>query len=99
MPGHRLLLRPMSKPGGHSALAIHTAAFVHALVLLAAGFALCFGESMNLTWLYVGHVVLIMNQLPRRRRPPAIHTAEFVHVLVVLAAGLALCYGETINLT
>ena len=30
-------------------LAIHTAAFVHVLVLLAAGFALCFGESINLT--------------------------------------------------
>ena len=35
---------------GHSPLAIHTAAFVHVLVLLAAGFALCFGESINLTW-------------------------------------------------
>jgi hypothetical protein len=32
---------------GHSPLAIHTAAFVHVLVLLAAGFALCFGESIN----------------------------------------------------
>jgi hypothetical protein len=32
------------------ALAIHTAVFVHVLVLLAAGFALCFGESINLTW-------------------------------------------------
>jgi hypothetical protein len=39
------------KREGHSPLAIHTAAFVHALVLLAAGFALCFGESINLTWL------------------------------------------------
>jgi hypothetical protein len=29
--------------------AIHTAEFVHVLVLLAAGFALCFGESINLT--------------------------------------------------
>jgi hypothetical protein len=29
--------------------ALHTAAFVHVLVLLAAGFALCFGESINLT--------------------------------------------------
>jgi hypothetical protein len=28
---------------GHSPLAIHTAAFAHVLVLLAAGFALCFG--------------------------------------------------------
>ena len=28
---------------GHSPLAIHTSAFVHVLVLLAAGFALCFG--------------------------------------------------------
>jgi hypothetical protein len=27
---------------GHSPLAINTAAFVHVLVLLAAGFALCF---------------------------------------------------------
>jgi hypothetical protein len=34
---------------GHSPLAIHTAAFVHVLVLLAAGFALCFGENINLT--------------------------------------------------
>jgi hypothetical protein len=34
---------------GQSPLAIHTAAFVHVLVLLAAGFALCFGESINLT--------------------------------------------------
>jgi hypothetical protein len=34
---------------GHCPLAIHTAAFVHVLVLLAAGFALCFGESINLT--------------------------------------------------
>jgi hypothetical protein len=34
---------------GHSPLAIHTAAFVHVLVVLAAGFALCFGESINLT--------------------------------------------------
>ena len=25
--------------------------FVHVLVLLAAGLALCFGESINLTWL------------------------------------------------
>jgi hypothetical protein len=36
---------------GHSPLAIHTAEFVHVLVLLAAGFALCFGESTNLTLL------------------------------------------------
>jgi hypothetical protein len=28
---------------------MHTAAFVHVLVLLAAGFALCFGESIKLT--------------------------------------------------
>jgi hypothetical protein len=34
---------------GHSTLAIHTTAFVHVLVLLAAGFSLCFGESINLT--------------------------------------------------
>jgi hypothetical protein len=34
---------------GHSPLAIHTAAFVHVLVLLAAGLALCYGESINLT--------------------------------------------------
>jgi hypothetical protein len=33
---------------GHSPLAINTAAFVHVLVLLAAGLALCFGESINL---------------------------------------------------
>jgi hypothetical protein len=30
-------------------LAIHTAKFVHALVLLAAGLALCYGEIINLT--------------------------------------------------
>jgi hypothetical protein len=34
---------------GHSPLAIHTAEFLHVLVLLAASFALCFGESINLT--------------------------------------------------
>jgi hypothetical protein len=34
---------------GHSQLAINTAAFVHVLVLLAAGFALSFVESINLT--------------------------------------------------
>jgi hypothetical protein len=32
-----------------SPLAIHTAAFVHVLVLLAAGLALYYGESNNLT--------------------------------------------------
>jgi len=48
MPGHRLILRPMSREE-HSPLAIHTAAFVHVLVLLAAGLALCYGESINLT--------------------------------------------------
>jgi hypothetical protein len=36
---------------GHSPLAINTASFVHALVLLAAGLALCYGQSINLTWL------------------------------------------------
>ena len=34
---------------GHSPLAIHIAEFVHVLALLAAGFVLCFGESINLT--------------------------------------------------
>jgi hypothetical protein len=34
---------------GHSPLTIHTAAFVHVLVLLAADFSLCFGENINLT--------------------------------------------------
>ena len=34
----------------HSPFAIHTIAFVHALVLLAAGLALCYGESINLTF-------------------------------------------------
>ena len=34
---------------GHSPLAINTAEFVQFLVVLAAGFALCFGESINLT--------------------------------------------------
>jgi hypothetical protein len=33
----------------HSPLAINTAAFVYVLVLLAAGLALCYGESNNLT--------------------------------------------------
>ena len=33
---------------GHSPLAIYTAVFVHVLVLLAAGFALCVEESINL---------------------------------------------------
>ena len=33
----------------HSPLAIKTAAFVHFLVLLAAGLALCYGDSINLT--------------------------------------------------
>ena len=49
MPGHRLILRPMSKPGGALPLAIQTAEFVYVLVLLAAGLALCFGKSINLT--------------------------------------------------
>ena len=41
---------PEVKTGeGHSPLAIHTAAFVHVLVLLAADLALCYGESTNLT--------------------------------------------------
>ena len=33
----------------HSPLAIRTSVFVHVLVLLAAGLALCYGESINLT--------------------------------------------------
>jgi hypothetical protein len=33
----------------HSPLAIHTAEFLHVLVLLAASLALCYGESINLT--------------------------------------------------
>ena len=33
----------------HSPLDIHTAAFVHVLVLLAAGLTLYYGESINLT--------------------------------------------------
>jgi hypothetical protein len=37
------------KRDGHSPLSIHTAVFVHSFVLLAAGFALCFGESIYLT--------------------------------------------------
>ena len=50
MPGHRLILRPMSKPGGAlPARYTHTSAFVHVLVLLAAGLALCYGESISLT--------------------------------------------------
>ena len=50
MPGNRLILRPMSNREEHSPLAIYTAAFVHVLVLLAAGLALCNRESNNLTW-------------------------------------------------
>jgi hypothetical protein len=49
MPGHRLTLRPMSKPEGALPARIHTASFVHVLVLLAAGLALCYGEIINLT--------------------------------------------------
>jgi hypothetical protein len=49
MPGHRLILRPMSNREEHYPLAIHTAAFVHALVLLAAGLVFCYWESINLT--------------------------------------------------
>ena len=33
----------------HFPLAVHTAVFVHVLVLLAAGLALCYGKSNNLT--------------------------------------------------
>ena len=47
---------------GHSPLAMHTAAFVHVLVLLAAGFALCFGQSINLTWLIN---VAFISEVPR----------------------------------
>jgi hypothetical protein len=49
MPGHRPILRPMSKPGEALPARYTHAAFVHVLVLLAAGLALCFGESINLT--------------------------------------------------
>ena len=34
----------------HSPLAMRTAIFAHALVLLAEGLTLCYGESINLTW-------------------------------------------------
>jgi hypothetical protein len=34
---------------GHSPFVLKTAAFVHALVLLAAGLALCYGGNINLT--------------------------------------------------
>jgi hypothetical protein len=34
----------------HSPLAMHTAAFLHALVMLAAGLALCYEVSINLTF-------------------------------------------------
>jgi hypothetical protein len=34
----------------HSPLAIHTSEFLHVLVVLAAGLAFCYGESINLTW-------------------------------------------------
>jgi hypothetical protein len=49
----RLILRPMSKPGGAlpARYSIHTAAYGRALVMLVAGLALCYGESNNLTWL------------------------------------------------
>jgi hypothetical protein len=39
----------MSKPVGALPLAINTAEFVHVLFLLAASFARCFRESINLT--------------------------------------------------
>ena len=48
MPGHRHIARCQNREE-HSPLAIHTAEFVHVLVLLAEGFALCYGESNNLT--------------------------------------------------
>ena len=51
------------KREGHSPLAIHTAAFAHVLVLLAAGLALCFGESINLTWLYKASYFLFFQKV------------------------------------
>jgi hypothetical protein len=49
---------------GHSPLAIHTADFVHVLVLLAAGFALRFEESINLTWLVTIFMREVVLDLP-----------------------------------
>ena len=47
MPGHRLIIRPMSNREGHSPLAIHTAEFVHVLVLLAAGSLFALGRVLT----------------------------------------------------
>ena len=51
MPGHRLILCPMSKPGG-----VLPTRYTHCCICACpcsacCGFALCFGESNNLTWL------------------------------------------------
>jgi len=46
---HHLFVFIKHDPGEHSPLAIHTAEFVHVLVLLNAGLALCYGESDILT--------------------------------------------------
>ena len=46
---HHLFVFIQHDPGEHSPLAIHTAAYVHVLVLLDAGLTLCYGESIILT--------------------------------------------------
>ena len=51
IPGHRLILRPMLKPGGALPARYKHCCILPVLVLLAAGLALCYGESINLTWL------------------------------------------------
>ena len=50
MPGHRLILRPMSNRERHSPLAMHPAVFERVLVLLVAGLALCYGEGNNMAF-------------------------------------------------
>ena len=56
---------------GHSPLAIHTAEFLHVLVQLAAGLALCYGETNNLTC------------FPSQRRPK---TAIFYVAMLTLTS-------------
>jgi hypothetical protein len=53
LPGHRPILHPKKKTGGHSSLAISTAASGRVLVELVAGLALCYGGSDKLTLLMI----------------------------------------------
>jgi len=51
MPGHRLKLCPMSKPGGALPARYIHCCICACLCSIAAGSALCYGERANLTWL------------------------------------------------